>query len=443
VSRTLTTLATLAPLVLLVTLLLNVTPLFAAHTIHHSLKKSPMIEKIIIRGLTRTKEHVVLRELLVKEGDVLTAEVLLDCIQRLKNRRIFSKVLPIIKLTSDNHVELTIEVEERWTAIPYFNFSSGGDTFYLYAGIYDINTFGRYIETGGQYESWNGKSGGSIWFRNPRFLNKRILAGADLSSTLRPRTLYSPSGDIQGNFNLKQKKLKLFFENEIKIWLRLGFTLQLRQTEIIDASATDKIDSLTLDLLNNGKITDEIGTTFYATLGRLNYDNYLVSGRESSLFYRYAGDKTGSGELIKQVSWENSIFWRLPHTANAGFRFNISAIDTDNIQNFFYIGGFNNIRGYFDGQFRSKAYWQLNAEYRIPSLKTDWLVIQHIFFVDAVNTSNQLKDLGNSNNIVYSGGTGIRVISPKIYSLNGRIDFALISSQKTQSVISFGAQQFF
>jgi len=165
--------------------------------------------------------------------------------------------------------------------------------------------------------------------------------------------------------------------------------------------------------------------------------------KKQFLSFKLAGKETGSDESLKRVLLKNSFFWRTPHKANIGLRFNVGAIETSSIQNYFYIGGFENIRGFFDGQFRSKAYWQLNAEYRIPSFRHKWLVIQHIFFIDAIKTSNNVEALANLNNTIYSAGTGIRIISPAIYGFNGRMDIALMSSQKTQSYISFGAQQFF
>ncbi|MDH3327569.1 MAG: BamA/TamA family outer membrane protein [Gammaproteobacteria bacterium] len=409
----------------------------------HSLSKSTVIEKIIIVGLKRTKENVVRRELLFKENDILTTTDLLESVRRLKNLRIFSKVLPLLKLKEHNRIILTFEVEEKWTTIPYFNFSGGGDTIYAYAGIYDINSFGRYIETGVQYDNWDGESGGVVWFRDPRFLNMRLLAGADLWSTTRPRTLFTPAGKKQGQYILSQKKINLIFEKEIKEWLQFGITLELRQSQIIETSMTDLIDVSTSSLLTNKGQTNQIGSTLSIHLGNLNYDNYLVKGKKTSLYVKYAGDETGSDETLKKIEWHNTAFWRLPYKANIGFRFNAAAIATNNIQNYFYIGGFENIRGYFDGQFRSKAYWQVNAEYRIPSFQHNWLVIQHIFFLDAVNASNHLDELKNINDTVYSAGTGIRIISPKIYGFNGRLDIALLSSQKTQSFVSFGAQQFF
>ncbi|HFD32987.1 MAG TPA: hypothetical protein ENJ28_09830 [Gammaproteobacteria bacterium] len=415
---------------------------WANHSIPHSLNKAPTVKKIIIRGLSRTKEIVVRRELLFKENQVLTPEALLASVQRLKNLRIFSKVLPYLALQKNNQVILTIDVVEKWTTIPYFSFSSGGDTFYAYAGIYDINSFGRYIETGIQYDNWNGKSGGTFWFRNPRFLHKRLLAGFNLGSTTRPWQLYTAEGEHQGKYILEKKMLNILFKKEFKIWLEAGITLGFREDKIVDSSPTEKIDANTLQLLTKRDKTRETSITTSLRVGKLNYDNYLVRGKQSTIYFKYADEKIGSDKTIRKIQWKNLIFWRLPFKGNFGLRFNAAAIDTQDIQNYFYIGGFENIRGYFDGQFRSKVYGQFNAEYRIPSFQHDWLVIQHIFFIDAVRTANNFNDFKTAKNI-YSAGIGVRIISPRIYSFNGRIDIALFSSQKAASYISFGAQQFF
>jgi len=422
---------------------LNVNPVNADHSIPHTLHKSPIVDQIIIKGLHKTKAHVVRRELLFREADALTGTLLLDSIQRLKNLRIFTRVLPYIELKKNHHIRLTLVLEERWTTIPYANINSGGDTFYANAGAYDINAFGRFIEVGAQYDNWDGENGGVLWYRNPRILDKRLLGGIDLWSSKRPRSLFTPSGENQGNYIIDQKKLKLLFETEIRLWFVVGLDLQFSQTDIFSINLNKKIDSYTADLLSNSASSSEISATFSTRIGKLNYDNYLISGKQSTLFLKYAGEEIGSEAHIKKIVWENTIFWRLPHTANAALRFNAAAIETNLIQNLFYVGGFKHIRGYYDGQFRSKAYWLANAEYRIPSLKNNWLVIQHIFFLDVANASNRLSDLSQLKKTIFSAGMGLRVISPKVYSFNGRIDIALLSSQKTQSYISFGAQQFF
>jgi len=348
-----------------------------------------------------------------------------------------------LKLNEGNRVDLTIEVEEKWTTIPYANLRGGGNTLYGYAGIYDINTFGKLIETGIQYDNWDGKGGGLTWFRNPRFLDKHMLIGTDIWYTTRPRTLYNTDGEIQGSYMLHRKKINLVLEREFNEWLNIGFNISVNQEEIKESESNNLIKPQTKKQIENDKRSKIISTQAYFQLGKLNYNNYIVYGKQSSLYLKYAGAETQSNENIKRILFQNSFFWRLPYQANAGLRVNAGAIETESIQHYFYIGGFENIRGYFDGQFRSKAYWQINAEYRIPSFVHEWLVLQHVFFIDAANAADRLSPLTDWENNVYSAGTGFRLISPRIYGFNGRMDIALFSSKKTKSYVSFGAQQFF
>jgi len=403
----------------------------------------PTVVEIEITGLWRTKEKVVRRELLFKENDTLTTKDLITSVQRLKNLQIFSKVIPLLKLKPDNKVKVILELEEKWTTIPYANLSAGGGTTYAYAGIYDINTFGKYIETGIQYDNWNGRHGGVVWMRDRRFLNKRLLLGLDLWSTKRARGLYTTDGESQGNYVLETKKFKLILKKEITQSFQLGAEVEINNSQIIENKTNEITDNKTLDLLANNQEHLALFNTVFIELGKLNYDNYLVDGKFSKLGIKNSSQVLGSDISSTQFDWKNRVFWRLPYNGNAGLRFNAGWTNTQNIQYQYYIGGFNNVRGYYDGQFRSKTYAQFNAEYRIPSYRSSWLVLQHIFFIDAVSTGIEINDLKEQGNQFYSAGIGIRIISPKIYSFNGRIDIALITSGDSPSYLSFGSQQYF
>jgi len=408
-----------------------------------SLTKKPIVSEIELQGLSRTKSKVVFRELLFAENEILTTKDLLNSVQRLKNLRIFSHVIPLLQLENNNRVKVIIQLSEKWTSIPYANFSSGGGTEYFYAGMYDINTLGRFFETGIQYDNWNRKSGGVAWFHDPRFLDKRLTLQVQLWATRKPRFLYTTSGDSQGNYVLKRNRISLLFKKEINEWFQPGIGFDYDSDQIIDTTQESAIDPNTEKLLTNTDKQRGIFNTLFLQLGKLNYDNYLIDGKLSTLIVKHGGDYSGSDINLKMFKWKNEMYWLLPHKGNAAVNLTFGAAETDNLQHYFYIGGFDNIRGYLDGQLRNRAYWQLNTEYRIPSYKSSWLVLQHVFFIDLVQTAHQFSELLGDTQTYYSAGTGIRIISPKIYRFNGRFDIALITSGDAQSYISFGTQQFF
>ncbi|NRA47398.1 MAG: hypothetical protein HRU09_20810, partial [Oligoflexales bacterium] len=148
------------------------------------------IERIDIVGLKRTKPFVVKRELLVKEGQEFSKKQIKESCQRLRNLQIFATAECVLtEGSSPQSNVLTITVDERWTTIPIFKYSSGGGTSQLIIGTYDINVFGNYLELGGQYERTGDKNSGVVWYRNKRFLGKRLELFLNLWSVARERTL--------------------------------------------------------------------------------------------------------------------------------------------------------------------------------------------------------------------------------------------------------------
>ena len=92
------------------------------------------IEHIIIRGNTKTKENVIIREFTVGEGDIFSKSKLLDSIRNLYNLRYFSVVAPdIVQGSEKNLVDVIVNLEEQSTASIQF-----GVTF---SGVTDVDTF--------------------------------------------------------------------------------------------------------------------------------------------------------------------------------------------------------------------------------------------------------------------------------------------------------------
>ena len=439
------------PLIIAMIYLGNISLSFADHSTKHNLEKRPIVDEIEIRGLWRTKPKVVLRELFFRENDVLTTKDLLASVQRLKNLRIFSKVHPLLELKPENKVKVIFLLQEKWTIIPYANVSGGGGTTYAKAGVFDINSFGRYIETGVQYDNWNGRHGGIARIRDPRFLDQRLVFGVDLWATQRVRQLYATNSKLQGNYVLETKKIEFILKKEITAKLHIGTELEFNKSSILENNANTSlenqsdtvIDSDTLQLVNNNNKGTATFSKLFIEIGKFDFDNYILDGKFTKFSIKHSNKLLGSNQSTTQLDMINLAFWKLPYHANAGFRFNAGWTNTKEIQDLYYIGGFQDIRGYFDGQFRSKTFWQFNAEYRIPSYRSNWLVLQHVFFIDVVGTGNRLDDLKDNGIQFSSAGTGIRIISPRIYSFNGRLDIAIFTSGNSPTSISFGTQQYF
>lgn len=92
------------------------------------------IEHIIIKGNTKTKEEVIVREFSLEQGDIFSKGKLLSSVRNLYNLRYFSVVAPeLVQGSEQNLVDVIINLEEQSTASVQF-----GVTF---SGVTDADTF--------------------------------------------------------------------------------------------------------------------------------------------------------------------------------------------------------------------------------------------------------------------------------------------------------------
>lgn len=402
------------------------------------------VADIGIQGLKRTRIDVVQTELLIPKGVKLQAALLLESLKRLKNLRLFHEVKTRFFLDEKERLYIRFYFSEKFTTVPILKLSQGGGSRYLVAGAYDVNTMGQYIESGGQYESWNGEDGGVLWFRNPRFLGQRVRFGADLWSVKRPRNLYLADGTDQGNFVSYQRKLNMFFEKERTKALSLGSGIEFVNTRLLPDTMSNQLSTGVTDALQKETDVTTVWVKAYLKLGQLNYDNKLAQGLSSEINLDYSAPALGSDTDAFRLALDNKWFWRFGNEANLAARFRWAGTNSQRLQDLFYIGGFEHVRGYFDGQLRGRQYWQSNLEYRDTLFENSWFYLQGNLFVDFAQLIHANTGIeSNTNDLFYSAGLGFRIGSVKIYRFLGRLDVAIASSHPATSRISFGVQQFF
>ena len=401
------------------------------------------LEDVNIVGLKRTKPFVVKRELLVKVGKPYSQSDIDESCQRLRNLQIFATADCVLsKGSADGQSILTITVDERWTTIPIFKYSSGGGASQLILGSYDINVFGRYLELGGQYERIGEKNSGVVWYRNKRFLGERLELFLNLWSVARERILYNIWGkenQVEGGYMLLRRRGVAFIEKEWLWWLRTGFGVQANQDEFTE-DFSPEVDEV-VDYKGMPENTNIVMMTFNAKVGRLDYNSYLIDGIEWSSNLEVSSKSLGSDLDFYRLEEELKWFSSLPLNSTIGAKLGLGVSTVDSEPYLYYLGGLDRIRGFKESRFRARNYWLTNFEYRIPSWKSRWLVLQHVFFYDAIGIALDERDLAQQS--AASVGLGLRVISPKIYRLVLRIDYAHPIHKDDETPISFGVQQFF
>jgi len=401
-------------------------------------------ERLIIRsieyeGLRRTKTRVLEREFEFEIDQPTTRRELEETVQRLRNLHLFSIVEYELEPLEDGY-HLKFLVLERWTILPVFKGSSGGGVNQLIIGLYDINVLGRYLEMGAQYERLGPTNSGVVWFRDPRLFDQRLWFGADIWHINRIYTLYDKDGEVEGGYLLNRNLLSVAIEKEWKWWLKAGLRLQL----VNDETSYDLLDSdVRQKQVQRGLPDEELriqpGINF--SLGRLNYDNYRVDGLMLNL--RFDGSDTTLGSSMSFASAESDFFFAktLPFKSTLALRWLVGVSSTESEPHYYFIGGFDRVRGFVDARFRGPAHTTANLEYRIPSLDTSWVVLQHVVFADATSVGQGISDFTEIT--AASAGAGLRVISPRIFRLTLRLDYAVSLVNNGDSSLSFGVQQFF
>lgn len=404
-----------------------------------------LIIDVFIQGNHKTKNAVIERELDFSKGEIFAEKKVLNSLRKLRNLRIFEDVAIKFFAKNSTTVEIHIIVSDRWTVIPIAKLGGGGGANFYVIGAFDVNSFGRYIELGAQYQNINGKDGGVVWFRNPRFLGQRLLFGIDLWQFMLNQPIYNADGDLSGAFNNTKKRVHFFTKKQLSRWLFIGGGIDYVIDSFDDFGLTDEQAVVNREV--NFALPKDVQQNYIELnmqLGELNYDRFLVAGWQTNIDTRTTAKKLYSDENSVEVIIKNTYFKKLKHQQNIGANLVVAHTTSDLLQNQFYLGGLLEVRGYVDRRFRGSNYWKANFEYRVPSYRSRWFVLQHVAFTDFGAIANSFGSLFDSGNTYFSSiGAGLRFISPKIYRFNARLDVARALADDGGFDVSFGLQQFF
>jgi outer membrane protein insertion porin family len=140
------------------------------------------IERIVIRGNTRTRDYVIRREFDVGEGDAYNRALIDRAERRLKNLNFFKSV----KITNEpgsapDRVIINVQVEEQSTG----QFSIGGgysttDGWLAEVGVTERNLLGRGQMARASVQYGQHTRGFELGFVEPYFLGYRLGAGVDV-----------------------------------------------------------------------------------------------------------------------------------------------------------------------------------------------------------------------------------------------------------------------
>ena len=352
-----------------------------------------IIDKVIITGLEKTKEHVVKRELdflKIKSDELLDVKALRKARQRLFQMGSFIRAVDFVPsdTSEENRKELRVNIAET----PRTGMLSLGGGYGSEGGIFGVAEVGQNNFRGRAYRVHvKGELGtrdhhtAELSFGTPWILGTPTRLNARIYNNRRFRRYYGTIGALQN------RRLGSNYLYDRYIWARRGASLTLGRpiAHDIDLSVrfrNESVQSYNLD----EKLYDRSTRSILFALGRDTRD-YRTSlfdptaGSFHTLSYEYSGGFLGADNKFQKyygdTSWFYSPWWNhvIAAHARAGY---MRSKSTDAYYLFyerFFLGGVDSIRGYEDWEiypdpdesgipnpYGGDKVFFANLEYRVP-----------------------------------------------------------------------------
>ncbi len=342
------------------------------------------IQRIVIKGNSRTRDNVIRRELQIAEGGVFDSKALRRSTQRLQRLDFFEEVNIIPEPAMDpSKMDVTIKVEEKSTG--QFSIGAGYssvDSFMIMGKISENNFLGR----GDQLSFSVNLSGVSnrfnLGYTNPHVRDSQLSAGFDLFNWSREYDDYdkeSQGGAIRLGYPLFEK------------WRGYG-AYSFTDTILTDVSPFASqiiLDSMDIKVTSAVKLAMVRDTR--------NRASGASEGSQNSITVKYAGGPLGGDAEFTKLEAFTSWYYPLPWTTVFHFKLAGGQVWENEpgklpVYERFYLGGMNTIRGFEYGKaspidpetgdrIGGDKMWYTNIEYVFPIMPSAG--IRGVIFVDA------------------------------------------------------------
>lgn len=410
-----------------------------------------IIHSITVEGLNKTKDHVILREVELKQGDIFNAGILRDNLQEVYNLQLFQDIEVDFGLTEDREVDLIIKVEEARTG--QIGFGAGYST---EDGLLATFSYSELNFRGvGQKLQGNAQIGGpdpdfALSFFNPRIDKKNTsfsVEGYTTNTTNRERSLDDPdiftryttsrrggsagvvrylSNDVSLHFNLR------FLSGDIEVTEGppLQDVSEFARRGLIDGTSNAFSAKLTYDTRDfifdpseGSKFS--IGTTLFGSLLGGDFDALKYEAEYSKYFLLNKPDEKDFTISPTRFRENHVIAFRLMLGAASG---DLGLMDR------FEVGGAMSLRGSDVAVQTGDKAMLFNAEYRFPVMNN----MSAAVFFDS-GTAAQPGDTLNFDNLIHCVGGGIRYHIPFFGVAPIRLEYGYdMTNGKGQFVFGFG-----
>ncbi len=375
------------------------------------------VNRVTIKGNSRTRDKVIRREIQVKEGGILDASAVRKSSERLQRMDFFEEVNVSPEPTvQEDLMDVVVNVKEKATG----TFSVGAG----YSSVENLMFMGEVSENNflgkGQRVSLQANLSSSsnrynFSFTEPRLNDTKLLFGYDLYNWEREYDDYtkdSTGGVLRFAYPILEK------------WT-LGWGYGYDDTKMTDVALLNTSPSIEESLL--------LETTSFVRLGlsKDTRDRYTDPSKGALTTYNIKHAGLGLGGDSSFTKYEASTTWHFPLKWDTVFRVKGSAgYISENeegklpVYEKFYLGGLNTVRGFDNGKISplelnrdgltysrvgGTKMWYGNLEWIFPLVKEAGL--KGLVFFDAGNVYENSENWDVAD-LRYSVGLGFRWLSP-------------------------------
>lgn len=397
-------------------------------TLHLAISEQ-RIENINLRGNTKTKNKVIMRELRMKKGDIFNKNAASRSIQRVYNTGYFEDVnvrlLPGQRNPKDVIVEIDV-TEQKTGSVTIGAGYSDSDGLVGILGLAETNLRG----TGDKANiSW--EFGGNtdtnknyIFSYTHPYLND---AGDSIGFSIFDRESeyddYNEKGDSVAGYDRRTNGFNITYGRVRSEYVSDYITLETKRTKYTDwhsgynyrNDATDP-NNAGFDFAGMDYLGKNFGRTNSMTWSHVfdNRDNVYdpTKGKRLSFTGTWAGHGMGGDFDYFKFIAENRLYYKVGRAHVIAVRL-MGGIATGDMpyNDLFTLGGADNLRGYEDDEFRGNKMYEVTVEYRYPIAKK----IQGVVFTDLGNAWGGVENIPwyhENNKLHYSGGLGFRITTP-------------------------------
>ena len=376
------------------------------------------VNEIYIEGNEFTKTNVLLREFLLKPGDILYAKKLRRSIEQLYNLGFIDDVKVDLHPTERaDYVDLIVTVTEGKPGMASAGMGySSQDKLLGTLQVQHLNLFGRAYRLNLLWEFGERRQNYEIYFNTPWIFNKPISTGINVFNTIRRQ---SYGQDINA-YDDHRQGLTLRFTPRILEYLGLSVSYTYQKMEYLNVKPeyenklylTPLLSSITLGIIHDTR------------------DNIFdpSRGARNAFYVEFTGGILGGdAHYYKPTftsSWFLPTFWKF--VFSAGFRCGLlkEYIPGQPIPatEYFRVGGADTVRGYNYGEIGpeigGKVMFISNFEYKFPlATEKERTILQGAFFVDIGGSWNDFSEfdftIGENKKQLKAGvGFGVRLTTP-------------------------------